>query len=330
VELLSDGRVLVEDNQTAELRLFGSDGTVLGLVGGPGDGPGEFRNLTELSLTRGDTAYAYDRRLYRISSFASTGELISTVSVGRERAGAGSLALDAWALDSDHLVLLTVGPGQAGPSSGDSYQDHRDAVLHVLAADGTERAGPFVFDGGYSIRSGRSDRAALFANRPFVSVGGGTVVSGAGITYDLTLWNASLEPRHIIRWSGWERPLPDSLVQTLRSRTESALREFGAGREDTDDALAMYDPGLVPGALPALGTAVLDELGKVWVSRFVLGHERWDERDAWHVLDRAGSPLARVQLPPEARLAAVRTDRIALIVRDSLEVEHLRIFALER
>jgi hypothetical protein len=65
----------------------------------------------------------------------------------------------------------------------------------------------------------------------------------------------------------------------------------------------MYDPGLVPGALPALGTAVLDELGNVWVSRFVLGHERWDERDAWHVLDRAGSPLGKLCTSLAARVA---------------------------
>src|SRR5688500_12492508 len=42
VELLSDGRLLVEDNQTAELRLFDAAGAEVRLLGGRGNGPGEF------------------------------------------------------------------------------------------------------------------------------------------------------------------------------------------------------------------------------------------------------------------------------------------------
>jgi len=41
-----------------------------------------------------------------------------------------------------------------------------------------------------------------------------------------------------------------------------------------------------------------------------------------------GSPLARVTLPSNSRIAAVRDSRVALVVRDSLDVEHVRILAL--
>lgn len=46
-------------------------------------------------------------------------------------------------------------------------------------------------------------------------------------------------------------------------------------------------------------------------------------------LDADGHPLARVELPPNSRLAAVRQDRVALVVRASLDVEHVQVFMIE-
>jgi len=56
----------------------------------------------------------------------------------------------------------------------------------------------------------------------------------------------------------------------------------------------------------------------------------WDQAETWHVLDRDGTPLGRLMLPLNARLEAVRSDRAVLIVRDELDVQHLRVYAVER
>ncbi len=69
VQFRGDGTLLVEDNRSAELRVFDRNGEMVRLVGARGEGPGEFRNLTDLSVDAGGTAYAYDRRLSRISAF---------------------------------------------------------------------------------------------------------------------------------------------------------------------------------------------------------------------------------------------------------------------
>ncbi len=72
----------------------------------------------------------------------------------------------------------------------------------------------------------------------------------------------------------------------------------------------------------------LDENGRLWVSAFRPTTDLWNEEDAWHILRPSGHPLARVRLPMNARIAAVRQNRVALIMRDSLDVEHLRVFRL--
>lgn len=331
VEILPDGRLLIEDDQTDELRIFDRSGRVSKLVGGSGDGPGEFQSLTELTLTRGDTAYTYDRRHYRISIFGPRGELVDAIFVGRERAGAGSLVLDAWATDSEHLILHSLGPLESAPRHGRPYRDQRDAILHSLDAGGRERRPPVRFTGGYSIEGPHGDAPGPFANEPFVSARAGRVLHGSALDYELTLRTPRLEPVRVIRWEGWRRPLGEQTVQAVRDTLELRYAELEDIRPELYEMLigALFAPELLPDSLPALGSAFLDERGRIWVSRFRPTVYRWSQEDVWHVLDPTGRPLARLALPPHSRLTAVRGDRAALVMRDSLEVEHVRVFEIE-
>lgn len=329
VEILSDGSLLVEDNQTAELRRFTPAGEEARLLGGPGEGPGEFQNLTELNATAGDTAYAYDRRLYRISRFDPDGTLAATIQVGRERAGPRSLVLDAWGLDSERLVLHSLGPYEHD-FDGRAYRDQRDAVLHLVDGEGEELVSPVRFTGGYSIAGQFGDIRAPFANEPFVSVGAGRIVHGSGLRYELVVRSRGFRPVRIIRWEGWRRSLPDSLLEAVRDTVEVGLEAFREARPDLARQVldALFDPELLPDTLPALRSAMLDDRGRIWVSSFRPTTEAWSQVEAWHVLDSLGAPLARVRLPSSARLAAVRGDRVALVVRDTVDLEHVRVFEL--
>lgn len=327
VALLSDGRLLVEDDQTAELRQFDATGAELRLLGGHGEGPGEFQNLTELTVTSGDTSYTYDRRLYRISRFAADGSLLGTLNVGRERAGPGSLVLDAFAVDSEHLILHSLGTEQ-NPNTGRAYSDQRDAVLHVLDGDGTVVGAALHFTGGYSIAGAFGDATAPFANRPIVSVGAGHVLTGSGISYGLVVRTPDLQPVRIVRWPGWQQPLGDELVQAVRDTLEAGFEPLRVARPDVFSTLmeALFDSTLLPDTLPAIGRALLDDTGRIWVAAFRPTTFAWREEDMWHVLSPGGEPLARLQLPSSAQLLAVRGDRIALVVRDESDVEHVRVF----
>src|SRR5690625_4203127 len=62
---LSDGRVVVADGGSGEVRVFDAEGRHLATGGGQGDGPGEFRNLSRLYRLPGDTILAWDAGLRR-------------------------------------------------------------------------------------------------------------------------------------------------------------------------------------------------------------------------------------------------------------------------
>ena len=73
---LQDGRVVVANGGTNQLRFFGPDGKYLFSKGGDGEGPGEFRSIDYLGLIGYDTILAYDMNLKRLSLFDGTGEFL--------------------------------------------------------------------------------------------------------------------------------------------------------------------------------------------------------------------------------------------------------------
>lgn len=58
---LADGRIVVANAGSHEVRSYSSDGAFLTAVGREGDGPGEFRNITEVDRYAGDSVIVFSR-----------------------------------------------------------------------------------------------------------------------------------------------------------------------------------------------------------------------------------------------------------------------------
>ncbi len=81
---LADGRIVAADNGAHQLRFYDPAGRYLMGVGREGDGPGEFRTLSRLLASDGDTLLAFDTNLRRASWFSPSGKFIRSVVVGHE------------------------------------------------------------------------------------------------------------------------------------------------------------------------------------------------------------------------------------------------------
>lgn len=75
---LDDGRVVVLDGGSSQLRFFDAQGTFLQSVGSTGEGPGEFRNPTRLRRTLGDSLQVWDAILGRLSFFDLQGTFLGS------------------------------------------------------------------------------------------------------------------------------------------------------------------------------------------------------------------------------------------------------------
>lgn len=78
---LEDGRILVADGGSKELRLFSADGRHLRSVGGSGQGPGEFQQILWMKPIGSDRVLTWDAALSRGSVFTTEGEFIRHVSL---------------------------------------------------------------------------------------------------------------------------------------------------------------------------------------------------------------------------------------------------------
>ena len=247
-----------------------------------------------------------------------------------EDGGYNTRALDLWAVDGEHLLLHRSSPYDSASTAPRPRRDQRDVVLFALDGAGRVRKSPIRFRGPYSVDLENGDARAPFSNQPFIAISTGRIVHGSAVDYELTVSSPDLEPLRIVRWSGWREPLTEDGVQEVRQLVEASWAEVRTVQPDLIGTLieSTFSPNVMPQFLPALGNVVLDENGRFWVSAFRPITDLWNESGAWHILDQRGHPLARVHLPLNARIAAVRQNRVALVMRDSLDVEHLRVFRL--
>ena len=330
VALLSDGRLVASDNQTQ--RLFLVESGEVRPIGGAGDGPGEFRNLVSLRALRGDTFVAFDRDHGRLTTFDARGALVSTLTVGEDLATEGALVQDAWAFEPSRFLLHVIGPPDPGRVSGPIQRDRRDALLYLVEG-GERNATPGArFVGGYEITRESIRLLAPFSNVPAVAASSERALYGSGIEFELTLASAHLEPVRRIRWPGWRRPLTDSVKGSVQAAIEAMFAGLPARSPLSASRTleAVFAEPVLPDSLPALGSVFFDDTGQLWISQFVPPTNVWDYRETWVVLDRQGGPIGRLTLPPGSRLAGVRGDRAALVVRDAFDVQHLRVHGVDR
>ncbi len=80
LEVGPDGRMYTVHPQEQLIRMFSEDGTLVGTIGGRGEGPGEFQNVGPIGWV-GDSLWVLDFNGYKFNFFNGDGEFLSSFSV---------------------------------------------------------------------------------------------------------------------------------------------------------------------------------------------------------------------------------------------------------
>ena len=117
--LLDDGRVVVANSGSQELRFYTPGGQHLVSHGGDGEGPGEFRTISRAQRLGGDTIRVYDFRTRRLFDLTPEG-FIASITL-RPPEGARAVSYLGTAADGSMLAQALVTPdlgeiGMATPS----------------------------------------------------------------------------------------------------------------------------------------------------------------------------------------------------------------------
>jgi len=122
-----DGIVVIGDSSESDVKIYDASGALIRRFGGPGDGPGEFRQLAIMAWGNDDTIVILDSVLRRIQTFSLDGQLIATLPLEGIPSPLGVLPLS-----DDRFVIVS-----GGIPTGAYMQDPMPDVLYWIDSAGT-------------------------------------------------------------------------------------------------------------------------------------------------------------------------------------------------
>jgi hypothetical protein len=318
---LSDGRIVIGDGTTSELRLYDVDGRFVRRFGRRGQGPGEFRRLAHVRRMPGDTIAGWDSGLGTFAYFDTTGAVLRTgrVDAARVMATIGlTRATERLTPLPDGSFVLDVqqrgNPPERGVPPGVVFRS--PVGFYRFHPDGTRVDSLGWRDGGIAQMYMKVGGRDVYATVPVWSVAvvaaGGSpmrIVAGSGDPYRIDEFDADGRLRRVLINLMPPVPIPDSVIEQA-----SALYENRPEHRRVQAAMPRQTH------YPAYRDLAIDSDGYVWVPRFGAGT---------HVYDFDGSLLGSVD-GVRGRILDIGRDYILVLTFDEHRVERVALHDLAR
>lgn len=310
---IAPGRVIVADPRSNAVTVLPLDGGPVRMLGGPGEGPGEFGRVGNVVVLDADSLlvsdsgnlrvtwyigdeYAFDRRfesnvgaaMYEPISRSENGSFILTPSafaVFRNMAPGWKeypiLATRDFA-SLDTLATL--------PLTNFGSPDSRNMVTHHGS----------VFAAGGGFAHARTDRPEVTWRDP------------TGTVTQIARWDE--EPREATEedWADWER--------TYRSRSSP-----GGDPEAYEQRIRdLHDD--FGGPVPLFGSGYGDDEGNVWLAEQTFA----GIPDTYLILSRDGEWIGRVGFPRPILILDIADDLVLGSVRNDLDVQAVAVYRIDR
>jgi len=319
--VLSDGRLVIANGGSAELRFYTPEGEYTGSVGGKGEGPGEFIAIQRADLLRGDSILVADARAGRLSLFDSDGAFVSDTRLlpGGDQP---AFTLPSGALESGRFVSL----GAAYRFDEDEMALWRDTTAAVLRErDGTPLDTLARLPGTEAIRIQTEGLATVvpraFGRAEFARATGSMIVLATNDRYELEIRGVDGAVSARVRIAGAGCPTTEAEFDEWLDESFGREREVlrGKARELASSAPRHETH-------PAFQVLHVDRTGHVLVGRRACDGERMD----YTAFSPDGLPVARFVLGPDVRILDVGADYVVLLSRDELDRSIVGLHALER
>jgi hypothetical protein len=319
---LDDGTIVVADGGSQEIRFYHPDGQVKAVVGGRGEGPGEFVGLAGLGKGSADRVWAYDFSLRRITWFGGTGELVSLVTLGPEPPvlnPVGALA------DGTFLLKQLWGATAVAQASDQGFR--RDPVAFVrFGEDGALVDTVGLFPGREMVITEEGGRGVMstppFARNSVGVVWRGDVAVGTQDAFELVRYAPSGGVVGKVRIPSWDLDLTTADVEAyVEDRLATAPEDRRPGLRQELESMP------VPDEKPAFGGLLADQIGNLWVAEWVIYPQ---VPRAWTILDPEGAWLGEVAAPGRFHPNAIGDDWVLGVEWDELDVEYAVLYALEK
>jgi len=331
---LSDGRVVVADQSTLQLKFYDGSGRHLMSVGGKGQGPGEFRDFDAITKLRGDSIAVDARRTATI--FAPSGSFVRTVQWGPFPEGALQTPFVAvlGRFDNGTAVVMDYPQGQRRPAGAQRWVDSSSLFLvdqagGVIRSVGTAPVAVFVAG------PTRPSPLDLGPDAPHAS-SGRAIYLGFTDQYAIRVYNSDWKLERIIRRAWTPRRLTSRDIDTyVDGWMQMWSKNTGAEREAQRKAMREET---YPDLVPAYSAILSAPTGEIWVREPDLTGAPgcWcfnglsTVPSKWSVFDSAGRWLGDVAMPPRMIPLEIGPDYVLGRSRDADDVPHAVMYRLEK
>jgi hypothetical protein len=332
---LSDGRIAVADMGSSEVRVFDASGRHMTSMGGPGDGPGEFRQITGMQRLP-DDGLAVENQRHRVQILEPGGTLRRAVTTGTVQMNVDPVAFH----ESPAASLLVVGWLDDGSFIGwRSTQPSLTANREFLEAEVLQhtysRFGPdgeeeeeIVRLAGMAVHPHPMNLVlpGVFGSRTHARASGGHLVLGISGSGEVLWYRLDGELERIARLAWVRRTASEEMIERYVQASAPPLPEgLARGRTFKEE-------------LPAFSDLIVDAHGNVWLRRFEVEHafttmqylRTFDVPSSWVVLDPAGRWLGDVEMPANFSALEIGEDHVLGVGRDEFGVEYVRVYGLSR
>lgn len=324
------GEVVVGNKGTSQVLVFDSSGSLIRAIGGRGQGPGELEGLYGLHPCGAGRFMVDEGR--RASVFTLQGDLVGvTPPEWRDIFNFEGISSDC----SRILFMVPAAPadlrvGRVGSwegtlAWGDLQTGQREDLVTFPAFQtiGREVNGVLQW---VSFPWWRRARWVVADDR---------VLLATGEKSEVEVWDPDEGLVGIYRWP----PPPVDIT----AADEAQNRRVRATRLTEDPSRAPYIPPVddifVPERKPALWEMLIDGTGDLWVQEYPFWYGGWGfgwanrigaEPVDWTVFDRTGRVIRVASIPAEVEVLSVQGQSVVALWRDSLMVEHVRVYRLQR
>ena len=324
---LSDGRIVVVNSGTSEMRVFDPSGAYVATWAGRGEGPGEFRDLLYAKPWPGDSIAAWFGYRRGISLFDSDGNFGRNIILQIDPRDPNTRFTQPAAVTAGGLILSGQHPHILHPVQ----VEIRDAEGRLLSSLG-EHPGDERYienEGTDQARMYQPIFGATVAQVPW----GDLVVHSLNNRYEIRAFAADGPLARIVRWGDAPpAPTPEEVEAYIEERvswypvhlTPSEIEEYQAETRREYQSLPVVEH------MPAFASVIVDRLNHLWVEEYELpGDER--PGSVWTVFDDEGRLLGNVELPEDGLwIYEIGEDYVLFVTRDELDVEYVQLWPLER
>lgn len=285
----SSGRVFIGDYNANKIHVYHSDGSYLSSIGREGDGPGEFRRISQMRIGS-ELIYIFDRNQRKIDAFSlETLELDHTTLLDFENESnvdiSGWMVNSFYLLDDGNYLVQFYIPSR--PDNIDEEKSHRlykisndrrilsDIILELPVGESlVDRERPFIMEAPYS-------RKAL------VTISGENLYKLWTEDFAIQKFGINGEYKSAFYYPVEKSPLNRS--QILELFDHEMIRQ-------------VIQNATLPGSWPAVNDFIIDDENRFWISRIIDDRELYE----WWILEPNGELINRFVWPRSRSIRQIK------------------------